>query len=316
MQGVIWNATQLLLYAVSLLVIGELLGVDAAGNLFLARLARTLVIIAIAISLYRILSFVSLTRTQLRRITGISVDEALLPFLRVGLQFVIVAFAVVIAVQEWGYDVSALVAGLGIGGLAISLAAQDTIANLFGFSMIIGDRPFIVGDYIKTPDVEGKVEFVGLRSTRVRNPEQALVTVPNKQLANSVITNWSRLSKRLINFTLRLPREIRRAQIEHLMEEIRALLMLRPRVEPDSVSVHFASVTDASNEVQVQCYALILEAQEFAREREIINLEILRLLSEDLHPQAATQAIVSAAAQDVPRTDKGMRVPLGAEDGM
>lgn len=316
MRGIIWNATQLLFYAAALLVIGEILQVDEGGNLFLVRVARTLVIVAIAISLYRILSFVSVTRVTLRRLTGISMDEALLPFVRVGIQLLIVAFAIVIVVQEWGYDVSALVAGLGIGGLAISLAAQDTIANLFGFSMIVGDRPFVVGDYIKTPDVEGKVEYVGLRSTRIRSPEQALVTVPNKQLANSVVTNWSRLTKRLIDFSLRLTRETSRQQIEDLMHEVRTMLLVRPRVEPDSISVHFANVTEPGYEVRIQCFVLILDAGEFAREREIINLEIIRLMSEVLQTPSIVRPIATAQTNDEPQIVKNVRTPLGEEDGM
>jgi MscS family membrane protein len=179
-------------YAAALLAISTVLTLDAGAQVFVARLARTLIIVAIAIALYRALEIFGFSRARLYALTGINIEESLLPFVRVGLELLIIAFTVVIVVQEWGYDVSALVAGLGLGGLAVSLAAADTIANIFGFSMIVGDRPFIVGDYIKTNDVEGTVEKVGLRSTRIRQPDQALVTVPNKTLANAVILNWSR----------------------------------------------------------------------------------------------------------------------------
>ncbi|MCA9907744.1 MAG: mechanosensitive ion channel, partial [Anaerolineae bacterium] len=200
---VVSSVTQLIFLAVALFVIEIFVDFDTAGRLVITRLGRTLLIVAFAFMLYRIFAILSVDRNQLYHLTGINLDDALLPFIRVGLQVVVIVFALVIIIQEWGYDVSAIIAGFGLGGLAFSLAAQDTIANLFGFSMIVGDRPFNVGEYIKTPDVEGTVEYVGVRSTRIRQLDQALVTVPNKQLANSVIVNWSRLSKRMVNFTMR-----------------------------------------------------------------------------------------------------------------
>jgi MscS family membrane protein len=286
-HAIIYDTTQILFYALAVLVIGEILDLDENSRLFVARLSRTLFVIAAAVSIYRILALVSVTRLQMRRLTGINIDEALLPFLRIGMQLVTMAFAIVIIVQVWGYDISALVAGLGIGGLAISLAAQDTIANLFGFSMIVGDRPFVVGDYIKTPDVEGVVEFVGLRSTRVRQTDQALVTVPNKLLANSVIANWSRLNKRMIEFTLRTPPTITGETLVQLMAEIRSALLVRARVEADSVMVNFTHITEGGYDVLVSCYVLLADWGDFAREREAINLEIMRIVGENLGLGAA-----------------------------
>src|SRR5262249_35855949 len=128
-----------------------------------------------------------------------------------------IVLAVLVIVQEWGYDPSGLIAGLGIGGLAISLAAQDTVKNLFGFTTIVGDQPFTVGDFIKTADVEGTVEHVGVRSTRIRRQDQAYVTVPNSVLANSAILNWSRLSKRWIDMTLRITYDASRSDILKLL---------------------------------------------------------------------------------------------------
>src|SRR5947208_14792157 len=98
---------------------------------------------------------------------------------------IVLALALVIIIQVWGYDVTGLIAGLGLGGLALSLAAQDTLSNVFGFAAIVSDRPFVVGEYIKTKDVEGAVERVGLRSSRVRQIDQAIVAVPNNLLASS-----------------------------------------------------------------------------------------------------------------------------------
>jgi MscS family membrane protein len=289
-------------YAAALLAISTVLTLDAGAQVFVARLARTLIIVAIAIALYRALEIFGFSRARLYALTGINIEESLLPFVRVGLELLIIAFTVVIVVQEWGYDVSALVAGLGLGGLAVSLAAADTIANIFGFSMIVGDRPFIVGDYIKTNDVEGTVEKVGLRSTRIRQPDQALVTVPNKTLANSVILNWSRLGKRYINFTLRVSSEARPQAIQQLVADIRAMLEIRPRVEADSIVVHFTGFGDAWLEVLVRCYVLIVDWNEFTSEREAINLEIIQLMKRALANTDSTAHVVIDAA---PQLEQG-----------
>jgi MscS family membrane protein len=279
LRDVVSTPVQLVFFALAIVAIGTVLEPDDTGRLLVSRLSRTFIIIAIAFALYRLLEVFAFSRNRLYMLTGINMDEALLPFVRVGLQLLVMAFTVVIVVQEWGYDVSALVAGLGLGGLAFSLAAQDTVANLFGFSMIVGDRPFVVGDTIKTADVEGVVERVGLRSTRIRQSDQALVTVPNKTLANSVIMNWSRLGKRLIKFTLRLPLKTDRREIERVVTAVREMLEIRPPVEADSIGVHFVGFAADALEIEVTCYALLVEWTAFIREREMINLEIVKILA-------------------------------------
>ena len=98
--------------------------------------------------------------------------------------------------QEWGYNVSGFLASLGLVGMALALAAKDTAANLFGSLVIFIDKPFKVGEWIKTPDVEGIIETIGIRSTKIRTFAQAQVTVPNATLANSAILNWSRMGKK------------------------------------------------------------------------------------------------------------------------
>ena len=96
-----------------------------------------------------------------------------------------------IIIREFGYDVTGLIASFGVIGLALSLAAKDTAANVFGFTAIVSDNPFQVGDYITMGDFAGTVEHVGVRSTRVRKLDQSLVTVPNSKLTDSAVTNWS-----------------------------------------------------------------------------------------------------------------------------
>src|SRR5699024_6731493 len=127
------------------------------------------------------------------------IDEILVSFLSRALQFIIIAMAISIVLQEFDYHIGGLITGLGIGGLAISLAAKDALANLFGGVVIVTEKPFTINDWIMTPSVEGTVEDISFRSTKVRTFDQALVVVPNATLANEAITNWSKMGKRRIS---------------------------------------------------------------------------------------------------------------------
>jgi MscS family membrane protein len=119
-------------------------------------------------------------------------DEQLLPVLRVSLRIFVVIVAILLTSQNLGLNITSLIASLSIGGLALGLAAQDTLANLFGAVSVFVDRPFKVGDRIRIDQVDGTVEGIGLRSTRVRNLDGHLVTIPNKTMGNATITNVTR----------------------------------------------------------------------------------------------------------------------------
>ena len=178
-----------IIIALGLLVGAEILNVDVTTSVFVVHLARACSIIAIFLAAYQSVDALAPSSNRLFRLTGLTINERLLPFMRTAIKLILIALAVVIIIQEWGYDVSGLVAGLGLGGLAFSLAAKDTVENLFGFTTIVGDQPFMVGEFIKSNDIEGTVEHVGIRSTRIRQPDQSYVTVPNSKLASSPILN-------------------------------------------------------------------------------------------------------------------------------
>src|SRR5205085_2127189 len=115
-----------------------------------------------------------------------------------------------------------VITSLSIGGLAVGLAAQDTLANLFGALAVFADKPFRVGDYIKVPDAEGTVESIGMRSTRVRHPEGHLISVPNKTMGNAAITNMSRRASIKTSLNFALPRSLAAEKVKRaltLLEE-------------------------------------------------------------------------------------------------
>ena len=242
------------------------------------HITRTLVIVALALLLYRVINSMVYSRNRLLTLTGVVIEERLIPFVRTGLQLLVWAIVLVIIIQEWGYDVSGLIAGLGLGGLALSLAAQDTLSNIFGFTALVGDRPFVVGDYVKTKDVEGVIEHVGLRSSRVRQLNQAVVTVPNSMLAAAAILNWSRLSKRQIDMTLNISYDSNADSVQKLLADIRAYLLEHENVEADSVVVFLINLGSSSLEVLVRCYLRLEDWKTFTAAKEGILLEIMRMV--------------------------------------
>jgi MscS family membrane protein len=148
--------------------------------------------IIVAVSLtYMALKFVdAVTGYWKQRITGHEdqpFNDQLVPIIRNSLKLFVVVVAVLLTLQNLGLNVTSLIASLSIGGLALSLAAQDTLANLFGAVAVLTDKPFLVGDRIKLDPIEGVVESVGLRSTRIRTLEGHLVSIPNKTVGNAII---------------------------------------------------------------------------------------------------------------------------------
>ena len=154
-----------------------------------------IVIVAFSIT-YVTLKVVDLLMGVWRERTAIgtdkSFDDQLFPLVRKSVKLFVVVIAVLVTSQNLGINITGVIASLSIGGLALGLAAQDTLANLFGAVAVYMDKPFRIGDQIKLDAVTGTVENIGLRSTRVRNPDGHLVTIPNKTMGNAIITNITR----------------------------------------------------------------------------------------------------------------------------
>ena len=241
-------------------------------------LARALMIGAVFYGLIKIFNLITLRPAVFNQLTGLTVPERLLPFLNTLIKYLIIALGAIFILQELQFDVAALIASLGVVGIGISLASQNTVANLFGFAAIVTDNPFKVGDFIKTPSVTGIVEAVGMRSTRVRQLDQALVTVPNNLLTNAIVLNWSRLQKRRLNFTLTLTYSTSAAQMQAVVQQIREMLKNAEGIDPDSVIVHFVDFSSSSLDVLVVCQVLIADFRQFTALKESLYLEIMGIL--------------------------------------
>lgn len=281
LADIVGGPVRLVLVAAVLLVTARIVVPgDGTFNALAQTISRIFILIAVLLLVYRSIDLILPTSAHLASLTGIVIPDRLLPFIRVGLKIFVIVIGGVIILQEFGYDVTGLIAGLGVGGLALSLAAQDTVANLFGFASIIGDSPFSIGDYIRTPDVEGIVEHVGVRSTRVRQLDQTLITIPNNVLANSAISNFSRMPRRRIDFTVGVTYRTTAAQMRVLLERLRTLLKEWPSADPSTVQVYFSKFGESSLDVMVRCYVHKLTWDEMMIENEGIQLAVMEIIEE------------------------------------
>lgn len=241
---------------------------------------RSLIIGAVFFALIRMFEVVSLHPAFFRQITGLTIPDRLLPFLNTVVKYVIIALGAIFILQELNFDVAALIASLGVVGIGISLASQDTVGNLFGFAAIVSDNPFKVGDFIRTPDVTGIVEQVGMRSTRIRQLDQVLVTVPNNLLTNAVVMNLTRLEKRRLDLTLTFTYSTTSQQLRAAVETIRKLLLKTEHVDPESVIVHFVDFNSSSLDVRVICQVLLADWREFTALKETLLLDIMSIVED------------------------------------
>jgi len=244
------------------------------------RAFQTLFLVMGVWGVYRCMDVVVLV---VKRITPL-MDSVLQQYLTVVfskvIKFLILITGAIMLLKEWGYDATGLIAGLGVGGLAISMGGKDFVANIFGFVTIFLDRPLAVGDWIQTPDVEGTVEDIGLRSTRVRTFAQALVTIPNSDIAFKQITNWSKMQKRRITFNLGLSYASSAEKIDQLCKRIRKMLEDHPDIHNDVILVYFTRYGDSSLDLFLYFFTKTIIWQEFLEVQHDVNLRIMRILEE------------------------------------
>jgi MscS family membrane protein len=199
------------------------------------------------------------TRPSVRSFTSVGV--------RLG-KVVVAALALMVALSELGYPATSVVAGLGIGGVVLALAAQKTVENLFGSVSILADQPFRVGDTIRVDGVEATVENIGLRSTRMRTVERTLVIIPNGKLADMRIESLGPRDRIRFSTKLQLARDTSVAQMRSISEAIRALLAGHALVRKEDVFVRVAALGEQSFDLDVAAPIETLDANEFARVKE------------------------------------------------
>ncbi|SDC08892.1 mechanosensitive ion channel family protein [Shouchella lonarensis] len=212
---------------------------------------------------------------------NVAKEHMIIPFVSNVLRFAVIALTVVAVLASFGVDINGFVAGLGLGGLAFALAAQETVANFFGGIVIITEKPFKKGDWIKTASVEGVVEDITFRSTRVRTFADTLVTVPNKTLSNEAITNYSEMGMRRVDMTIGVGQDATRAALEQSVKAIRQVILTHPGVVSDTVMVHFDAFGESSYNIFVYYFTKTVAWTEWLTIKEEINFAVLDILTEE-----------------------------------
>jgi len=249
--------------------------------MWFGKIFRSIIIVLAASGFYNLFDANSVILNRIQKLFDIELDRTLIPFLSKFVRLLVVIFTFTIVAQEWNYDINGLIAGLGLGGLAIALAAKDALANIFGGIVIIIDKPFKIGDWISTTNLEGTVEDVTFRSTKVRTFADSVVTVPNSTLANEAITNWSRMDKRRITFNLGVTYTTPKHKLEKCISRINDMLINHPDIHKETIFVHLDKFSESSLDIFLYFFTITTNWAEYLSVREDIHLKIMEILEEE-----------------------------------
>ena len=209
--------------------------------------------------------------------TETKLDDQLIPLLRKTLKVFTAVIGTIFILQNFNVDVGSLLAGLGLGGLAFALAAKDTVANFFGSLVIFIDKPFQIGDWVVIGGVEGVVEEVGFRTTKVRTFYNSLVTVPNAQMTNVSIDNYGMRQYRRYKTNLGLTYDTPPEKVQAFCEGVRAIIAGLPGMRKDYYLVEFREFGATSLDIFLYCFMEVPDWNAELRTRTNLNLEIMRL---------------------------------------
>jgi len=251
--------------------------------------------------IYRLIDVLAefLAETLSRRDKTLS--SQFMPLIRQTLRIATLILGTLTILSTVGVDVYGIVAGLGVGGLAIALAAQDTFANFIGAFNILTDRPFKVGDWIQIGDkVDGDVEEIGFRSTKVRTFGNTQLTVPNSFIAKEIVNNWSRMKKRRIKMTIGVTYDTKPEQMRDLLKRIEKVLQDDEGVNQDYMLVKFTDLGPSSLDIFLYYFSKSTVWKEYLELRERINLKIIEIVDEmGLEFAFPTQTIHIAREEDL-----------------
>ena len=201
------------------------------------------------------------------------------PLIRKSINITIVLIGALLVVDNLGYSIGGIIATLGLGGAAFAFAAKDSIANFYGSLALVLDRPFKVGDWIQVGDkLDGNVEALGLRSTRVRTFPKTLLSIPNNVLANETIINWSRMPKRRVKQFVGISYDTDPDTVALIVEDIRTLLKEDESIQQEFILVNFTDFGDSSLDILVYYFTKTIEWLEHMDVRQRINIKIMKAI--------------------------------------
>jgi MscS family membrane protein len=229
----------------------------------------------------RIIDFIAYVFEYKASFSESKTDSQMVPFIKELSKILTIVFAVfVILGAVFKLNVATIIAGLGIGGIAVALAAQDTLQNLLGSFTIFADKPFAVGDLVRLDKFEGTVEKVGFRSTHIRTLDKTLVIIPNKKMVDSPLENLSLRNLRRMKFNIGLKYDTPLDMMKKISTEIQNFVNNHPATSPDTL-VSFDSFGESSLNIQVLYFIEIVDYNEYMHIREDINYRIMQIVTEN-----------------------------------
>jgi MscS family membrane protein len=263
---------------------------EVSSKSIIHALAITLLICGLIWLLLRIIDFIAMIMAGKASEAGDLRDNQLIVFFRDFLKAVVVIIgALMVLGYAFHFEISKLTTGLGIAGAAIALAAKESVENLIASFIIFFDKPFTAGDTIKVQGFTGSIEKIGLRSTRIRTDQKTYVTVPNKQMVDSIVDNLTLRTQRKAEIRLQVGLNASAATLARLTEGIAGILN-KPVIE--SPTVFLGDITPTAFLINADFFSSALSLNEFNALRQQVNLEILELMS-------ALQVEIAGATTDI-----------------
>ena len=273
------NPIKLMVSFVGIYAVCKVMNLDNLGIHFLYtfKILRVGMIVSFIYFIYNLTLENSLLYSRLHKNDG--GNTIVFPFLSIVIRLLILLIGIIIIANEFG--LTGFIAGLGVSGVAFALAAQDTCSNLFGGMVIVLDRPFSIGDWIQAGEVEGIVEEITFRSTRIRTFSMAMATVPNSKLANSNIINWTQRNLRRIHFKFIIDSKTEIESIKNSVNKIEDMLRKHDKIDKNLIIVSFNELSTYGFGIFIYFYTAELEYLSYEKIKEEVNLKILEILRED-----------------------------------
>lgn len=257
----------------------KLVGPEKFGlRMVIYRTFEVAMVLSITWIILRIVDFFGLIFIYRASLTESKTDDQLIPFVKEFVKILIAIFSVFFILGTvFNLNITSLIAGLGIGGLAIALAAKESLENLLGSFTIFLDKPFVIGDFVKIGSVQGNVERIGFRSTRIRTVDKTFVTVPNKKMVDSELDNISLRSFWRVRFDLGIVLETKEDQLKEILFQIRKYVS-EHKLVINETTIHFLDFSEYSLKIYVQYFINTTDWELFCQTKEEINFKIIEII--------------------------------------
>ncbi len=245
---------------------------------FMNKAFKVLLIVFVSISAKNFVSNVPVIFDNIQSKFG-GLNTTIIRFFSNLAKSLIIIFTFVIILNEFGYDVSGVITGLGLSGLTFALAAQDTASNFFSGLVILTDKPFEIGDWISVGSMEGIVEEMNFRSCRIRTFDNALIAVPNNKLSSDSVTNWTKMNMRKTNIVIGLVYTTSKETLQSICSDIKSNIEKMDGIKTDSVLVRFDKFSSSSLDIKISYNSYLIPLSEHTALKEKVQFMIMDVVS-------------------------------------